>query len=133
MKRFVLLFVVAAAFLSCKTVPADIPDDLSQAELVQQAQEAADQENWNAALAYYQAILDRFPQDKSATVQAQYEMAFIEYKRGNTEAAEAGFQQVIAVYDFESEGLPQWPRVLSERILAEITAEREAQTSTESQ
>ena len=129
MKRFALLAVVALALLSCRTVPTDIPEDLTQAELVQQAQEAADQENWAAALAYYQAVLDRFPADRVATVTAQYEMAFIEYKRGNTELAEAGFEQVIGVYDFESEGLPLWPRVLSERLLEEIAAEREEQSA----
>mgnify|MGYP001051782180 CR=1 FL=1 len=129
MKRIVPLAVVALALLSCQSVPTDIPEDLTQAELVQQAQESADQENWDAALAYYQAVLDRFPQDKVASVTAQYEMAFIEYKRGSTEVAEDGFQQVVAVYDFESESLPQWPRVLSERLLEKIASEREAQTT----
>ena len=129
MKRVVLVLAVSLVILSCRTVRADIPDDLTQAELIQQAQEAADQENWEAALAYYQAVVDRFPQDRAATVAARYEMAFIEYKRGNLEAAEAGFEQVLGVYDFESEGLPQWPRVLSERLLEEIEADRNAQST----
>ena len=91
--------------------------------MTQLAQESADGENWEAALAYYQAVLDRFPQDKGVTVAAQYEMAFIEYKRGNVEAAQAGFERLLGVYDFEGDALPQWPKFLAERLLEEIRAE----------
>lgn len=126
MKRFAFLLLVGLALLSCRTVPTEIPEDLTQAELVQLAQESADQENWDAALAYYQAVLDRFPQDRAATVAARYEMAFIEYKRGDLTEAQAGFEQVLGFYDFDSAGLPQWPRVLASRLLQDVLARREA-------
>ena len=122
MKRILLLLVVVVSLAACKTVPTEIPDDLSEAELIQLAQESADGENWEAGLAYYQAVLDRFPQDKGVTVAAQYEMAFIEYRRGNVEAAQAGFEQLLGVYDFEGYALPQWPKFLAERLLEEIQA-----------
>lgn len=122
MKRILLLLVVVVSLAACKTVPTEIPDDLSEAELIQLAQESADGENWEAALAYYQAVLDRFPQNKGVTVAAQYEMAFIEYRRGNVEAAQAGFEQLLGVYDFEGDALPQWPKFLAERLLEEIQA-----------
>ena len=123
MKRALLLLAVVVGFAACKTVPTEIPDDLSQAELIQLAQESADSENWEAALAYYQALLDRFPQDKGATVAAQYEMAFIEYKRGNVDEAQAGFERLLGLYDFEGNTLPQWPKILAARLLSEILAE----------
>jgi outer membrane protein assembly factor BamD (BamD/ComL family) len=123
MKRVVLLLAIIVVFAACKTAPTDIPDDLSQAELIQLAQESSDSDNWDAALAYYQAVLDRFPQDQGATVTAQYEMGFIEYKRGNNAEAQAIFEQLLGLYDFQGETLPQWPRVLAERLLAEISAE----------
>ena len=123
MRRALLLLAVVVGFVACKTVPTEIPDNLSEAELIQLAQESADGENWEAALAYYQAVLDRFPQDKGVTVAAQYEMAFIEHKRGNVEAAQAGFEQLLGVYDFEGDTLPQWPKFLTERLLEEIRAE----------
>jgi len=120
MKRALLLLAVVVSISACKTVPTEIPDDLSEAELIQLAQESADSENWEAALAYYQAVLDRFPQDKGVTVTAQYEMAFIEYKRGDVETAQAGFERLLGVYDFQGDALPQWPRILAERLLEEI-------------
>lgn len=123
MRRALLLLAVIVSLAACRTVPTEIPDDLSEAELIQLAQESADSENWEAALAYYQAVLDRFPQDKGVTVAAQYEMAFIEYKQGNVEAAQAGFEQLLGVYDFEGDALPQWPKFLAERLLEEIRAE----------
>ena len=123
MKRALLLLAVVVGFAACKSVPTEIPDDLSQAELIQLAQESADGESWEAALAYYQALLNRFPQDKDATVSAQYEMAFIEYKRGNTDEARAGFERILGLYDFEGNTLQQWPKVLAEQLLSEIIAE----------
>jgi len=126
MKRVALLFVVAALFAACKTVPTEIPEDLSQAELIQLAQESADNDNWDAATAYYQAVLDRFPQDKAATVTAQYEIAFIHYKQGDFDAARAMFEQMLAAYDFEGDALPQWPRILAEKLITEMDSKTAA-------
>ena len=125
MKRAALLLATVAILAACKSVPTDIPDDLSQAELIQLAQESADSESWDAAIAYYQAVIDRFPQDPNAAVTAQYEMGFIEYKRGNSAEAADIFEQILALYDFEKDDLPQWPRILSARLYAELTAETE--------
>jgi len=123
-----LIVLAVVALLGCQTVPTEIPEDLTQAELIQQAQESADQENWDAALAYYTAIVDRFPQDRAATASARYEMAFIQYKQGNLEEAEAGFLELIGMYDFEAESLPAWPRVLARRVLEEIEEEQDTET-----
>jgi outer membrane protein assembly factor BamD (BamD/ComL family) len=125
MKRAALLLAIVVVLAACKSVPAEIPDDLSQAELIQLAQESADSEKWDAALAYYQAVLDRFPQDQGAAVTAQYEMGFIEYKQGHNAEARAIFEQILAQYDFDGGALPQWPRVLAERLILEISAKTE--------
>ena len=118
------MITIAAAItvVGCATVPTEIPDDLSQAELIQLAQESADQENWEAAQAYYQAVLDRFPQDRVATATAIYEIAFIDYKSGNLDEALSGFERLLGMYDFEGDVLPAWPRVLAERLMEDITA-----------
>jgi outer membrane protein assembly factor BamD (BamD/ComL family) len=122
MKRSALAFIVIALLLSCQSVPTEIPDDLTQVELIQSAQEAADQENWEAAIAYYQAIVDRFPQDRPGTATALYEIAFIHYKTGDTEAAQSEFEQLLGMYDFEANLLPEWPKILAERLLSEIAS-----------
>ena len=124
MKTALVLLSVLLLFIACESAPPEIPEGLSQAELVQRAQESADAENWETAIAYYRAVLERFPQDRAATVAAQYEIAFIEYKRGDLDAAKSGFEQLLGFYDFEAESLPQWPRVLGEKLLSQILAEQ---------
>lgn len=124
MKRLSLIAVAAVFLLGCQTVPSEIPEDLTQAELIQLAQDASDQENWEAAQAYYDAIIERYPNDRAAIATARYEMAFIEYKRGDYDEAERRFEELLGMYDFEAEGLPSWPRVLTNRVLEEMEEER---------
>jgi outer membrane protein assembly factor BamD (BamD/ComL family) len=124
MKRLSVAITVILILLGCRTVPTDIPDDLTQAELIQLAQEAADQESWEAARAYYEAMIERFPDDRAAIATARYEIAFVEYRRGNLATAESLFTQVIGMYDTEADALPAWPGVLSRRLLEIIEAER---------
>lgn len=124
MKRLSLFAVAAVVLFGCQTVPTEIPEDLTQAELIQLAQDASDQENWEAAQAYYGAIVDRYPNDRAAIATARYEIAFIEYKRENYDEAERRFEELLGMYDFEAEGLPAWPRVLANRVLDEMEEER---------
>ncbi len=124
MQRLSLTIIVMLVLLGCQTVPTEIPEDLTRAELIQLAQEAADQENWEAARAYYEAMIERFPDDRAAVATARYEIAFVEYRRGNFATAEALFTQVIQMYDTEADALPAWPGVLSRRLLEIIETER---------
>ena len=124
MKRLSLIAVAAVVLFGCQTVPTEIPEDLTQAELIQLAQEATDQENWEAAQAYYAAMVDRYPNDRAAIATARYEIAFIEYKRGDFDEAERRFEELLGMYDFERDELPAWPRVLANRVLDEMEAER---------
>jgi len=120
MKRLYLVVFAAIVVIGCQTAPTEIPEDLTQAELIQLAQEASDQDNFSAALAYYRSVEERFPEDRVAVVTARYEIAFIHYKQEDLQEAEAGFEQVLGMYDFDAATLPQWPRVLAEKLLAEI-------------
>ncbi len=124
MKALYVAMIPVLLLLACRTVPTDIPEDLTQPELIQLAQQAADQENWAAALAYYQAIVERYPEDRTAIAIARYEMAFIEYRRGDLAAAETRFEELVAMYDDDSSSLPAWPLVLSQRIVGRIEEER---------
>jgi outer membrane protein assembly factor BamD (BamD/ComL family) len=123
MRRAALFCALAIAIVSCKSAPAEIPENLSQAEIIQLAQESADSENWDAATAYYEAVLARYPQDRASVVTAQYEIAFIHYKQDELELARAGLEQVLGLYDFEADVLPQWPMVLAQRLLDEIPSD----------
>lgn len=124
MKVLYLALIPVLALLACRTVPTDIPEDLTQPELIQLAQQSADQENWAAAIAYYKAIVERFPEDRAAIAVARYEIAFNEYRRGNLTEAEARFEELVAMYEADSSNLPAWPLVLSQRIVGKIHEER---------
>ncbi len=124
MKALFLVMIPVLLLLACRTVPTEIPEDLGQAELIQLGQQAADQENWAAAIAYYEAIVERYPDERAAIATARYEIAFVEYRRGNLATAEDLFEELIAMYETDSSGLPAWPLVLSQRIVGKIHDQR---------
>jgi len=129
----ILAFVAILATLSftllvtsCQTGPPDIPEGLSQAEMFQRAQEAADSEKWETALAYYNTFLERYPDDRANGVAAQYEIAFIHYKMGRYATSEQEFNALLARYEGDqADQLPAWPRVLSEKVLKKVQEKRQ--------
>ena len=122
----ILLTLVAAVILpvSCQSTPEEIPPDLSRMEMFQRAQEASDDGRYELALRYYREFIDRFPDDRGSIIEAQYEIAFIAYKQEQFDTAEERFRAILASYTADEGGsLPEWPRVLSEKLL-EIIDER---------
>lgn len=113
-------------FVSCETVPEEIPEGLSRAEFFQRAQESVDAEHWETALLYYQTFLERYPDARSARAEAFYEVAFITYKQGDPEGATVLFNELIAQYEEDATGLPEWPLVLSKVLLEKIEEEKNA-------
>ncbi len=121
-----LLLLSFLVLLGCYTVPEEVPEGLSQMEIFQLAQEAAENDRWEVTRRYYETFLDRFPDDWPNRIAARYEIAFSYYKEGNLDTAELLFQRVVAAYPApEDRPLPAWPRVLSERLLVRIEEERE--------
>ena len=117
-------FLIGAAlvlFAACSSTPAEIPNDLGAPELIQRAQEASDRNRYKVSLVYYETVLERFPDDMEYVCAAEYEIAFINYKHKNYEAAREGFNSLLARYDGQdSELLPQQFRILSNMILDKI-------------
>lgn len=92
--------------------------------MFQRAQEAADRNQWDLALRYYREFSQRFPEDRGAIMEAEYEIAFISYKQRDYTEARQRFLAILATYEEDTSGsLPEWPRVLANRLL-EIIAER---------
>ncbi|MFW5728484.1 MAG: tetratricopeptide repeat protein [bacterium] len=119
MKRYTILMILAilVTLAACRTVPEDIPTDMEPAEYFQRAQEAVLENQYDTAIAYYEAVLERFPDDSATQVTARYEIAFVNYKMGNEEEAVELFNELIDRYEQEdAEQLPQWPRVLAEEV-----------------
>ena len=107
---------------SCATGPAAIPSDLTPMELIQRGQEASARNRFSAALNYYHTLIERFPEDIYFICAAEYEIAFIHYRRRNFDAARAKFNHLLARYDSpDAELLPPQFRVLSLIVLERIT------------
>jgi outer membrane protein assembly factor BamD (BamD/ComL family) len=113
-----LLIVLIGVFVTigCATVPTEVPEDLSPAELLQRAQEFADSRNYQAALAYNQAIMDRFPEDRVSYITAQYHRGLFHQRNGDFEIAIEQYEIILARFQAET-NLPNWIRILSERRL----------------
>jgi outer membrane protein assembly factor BamD (BamD/ComL family) len=118
--------VLLCALSACQTTPEDIEEGLPPAELFQRAQEAVIERNdYKTALIYYQAFLQRYPDDLQNRVKAEYEIAFLHYKMGEEKRALRGFQDLLDYYEGEqAEVLPQWPRVLAEKLIKIIQEEQ---------
>jgi outer membrane protein assembly factor BamD (BamD/ComL family) len=103
--------------------PVDIGSELTAAELVQRAQEASDRNRYKISLQYYEAVLERFPQDMEYVCAAEYEIAFIHYKQKKYDEAREEFTSLLARYDNnpDEELLPQQFKILSRKILDTIT------------
>lgn len=124
-RTVILLPLLASAVLfGCRTVPTEVPSDLTPQELFQLAQEEADRGNYPAAEVYYQTVLDRFPNDPQQIAAARYNVGLMQYRDGRSEEAQATLEELVAIYEAdEIPGLPAWPEVLGRIILAEIAAE----------
>jgi outer membrane protein assembly factor BamD (BamD/ComL family) len=126
--RFILAAAVAASFfVSCAGVPKSIPADLSARELVQRAQEATDAYHYDAAIAYYKALGERFEGDPLYKTTADYEIAFIAYKQGKYAEAQAGFEALMARYAGpDGASLPPRYAILSKKVLEKIADKTKA-------
>jgi len=123
---FVLFAALTSLVISgCASAPTSIPDGLSPAELVQKGQDASDRNKYEQAVSYYQAILDRYPQDISAVCGAEYEIAFIRYKQKKYDESKAGFRALLARYEgTDAALLPAQYKILSEKVLGKMELEK---------
>lgn len=89
------------SLFSCMTVPkeSEISADATAADLAQKAQEAFDSGNRRAARVYYETILKRFPDDESACIAAQYEIAHLHIKKRQWKDAYTILEKIIAKYE----------------------------------
>ena len=126
--RILLLAIaaaLAAALASCASAPKEIPEGLSAQVLVQRAQEASDVYNYDAALAYYGALKERYGSDPAYDCAADYEIAFIAYKQKRYDEAEAGMTALLERYAQPgAEALIPRYRILAAKVLEGIAARK---------
>lgn len=115
------LLLALLLFSACQTELPEIPEDLSQPEFFQRAQDAADENKWEVSLHYYETFIDRYPNDEDNVVAAEYEIAFIHYKMEEYRRSRELFEQLLQKYEEDEENtLPAWPEILSEKILQKV-------------
>ena len=132
MKRITLVFAAIAAVLmagSCATATTEIEENLSPGEFFQKGQAAAMEfQNYELALQYYTTFIERYPEQQVLIVEAEYEIAFLYYKMGDTAAASELFGKLLEKYrQPEAAILPAWPEVLAKKII-QIIDEEKAET-----
>ena len=122
-----LLIVIATLLGACASQPEEIPEDLEPIEYFQRAQKiASEDENYVLAKRYYEAFIERYPDDIQRIVEAKYEIAFLSYKQSNYELARQQFEEMLSYYEDEGSNiLPRWPQVLAEKVLDKMSSNLE--------
>jgi outer membrane protein assembly factor BamD (BamD/ComL family) len=105
---------------SCATRGPVSVQGLTPAEIFQRAQDATDQGSYARALQYYTLFLQAFPDDKQHGVWARYEIAFLYHRMGQNDKAVASFNDLLALYATPDDSLPPAPRVLAEKLKAQL-------------
>ena len=125
---FVLVVAVLSLLGACKTVTPVITDDMTAPEFFQKAQEESDNYRWDNALVYYRAFLEKYPEDPINGIFANYEIAFILYKKQEYKESKKLFQEILESYKNLPNPLavPQWAKVLSEKLIVKIDQKLEA-------
>ena len=121
--RLIFIFAAGAVMLAaCETVPepSEIPEDLTTQEYFQRAQEAMDDQHYQTAMVYYETFLERHPDDVENRMAARYEIAFLHYKMEEYDTAKQQFRDILERYEESDENLPEWVRVLSEKLIDKI-------------
>ena len=129
MKRILLFMMLIVLLLaSCQTLRKDLENpDLTPEEFFQKAQEAViDWNRYKLAIQFYEEFMRRYPDMKSKIIEAEYEIAFINFKQRKFDEAEARFTQIIDKYNTDDAVYyPEWPAVMANKVLENIAEERE--------
>ncbi len=118
----VLLFTL---LISCQTVPTEVAYDVTEAELLQMAQSAIDDNNPDAARFYFETMIARYGMNHASLVIAEFELAHLDVKEGNFDAAQPVLERIISYYEDPQLAmmLPSSYKKLAEIDLAKIVEE----------
>ncbi len=121
MKKLIYLLLTILIISSCVTTELVIDDSLSPAELFQLAQKASSNKKYDNAVKYYEVFIDKYSDDTQRLVEAEYEIAFINFKEGNLKKSKELFTALLDRYSAEgTQVLPAWPMILSKKLIKEI-------------
>src|SRR5574343_684839 len=101
--KHLLLIAILALTAACSSKQPEVDENLSEAELYQQAQSDLDNKSYSSAVAKLKALESRYPFGRYAE-QAQLELIYAYYKNGEPEAAKSAAERFIRLH-------PQHPNV----------------------
>ena len=126
LKSFFAIAIFATLFVSCSSVPKEIPEDLTAQELIQKGQTEFENGRYKASLAYYNAVTERFADKPDVFLEASYEIGHLYMKQKKYDKAETVFQEILGIYANAQPGLlPGSYRKLSELEMEKIQAKKQ--------
>ena len=96
-KNITILTFFALACFGCAS-NEQIPNDLTAQQLIQQGQTAFEHSDYKLSLRYYNAVLERFPDDRAVCTESKYEIGHLYMKQKKYEAAKPIFQELLDLY-----------------------------------
>ena len=119
--------------ISCRTVK-DIPDDLTEAQLIQMGQDCYGNGDYKNAETYYSTVIMRYGMDNNAYIEATYELGHLYLKQKKYEKAEDSFKEILSIYEGAAPGtLPGAYKKLSEIELSKIPAKKNSKKTSAEQ
>ncbi len=102
MKHSIIKTAIAISFFTiiaagCAT-NAPIPEDLTDKQLIQNGQDNFENGKYKMSLRYYNAVLERYPDNIDSCIEAKYEIGHLFMKQGKHKKAKPIFQEIIDLY-----------------------------------
>ncbi len=134
MKRILVVFFVIPVlfvFTACQTTDIEIDENLTPGEYFQKAQAASSEnKDYQLALKYYNTFIERYPDNVSLGIEAEYEIALLYYKMSEEATALQLFKGILDRYQQpEAAMLPAWPEVLSKKLIDIIESKPKQETA----
>ena len=96
-KIFVLAFF-SSIFMSCSSVPKEIPEELTAQELIQKGQTEFENGHYKASLRYYNAVTERYADSPPIYAEATYEIGHLFMRQKKYNEAERVLQGLVDLY-----------------------------------
>ena len=109
MKKTLFLFTILTLFFtvlalsSCKSLP-EIPNDLTQAQIIQKGQNAFSAGDYKVAEYYYQTSIQRYGNNTESYIESKYELGHLYLKTKDYDKAEEAFNEIIELYEYAAVG-----------------------------
>ena len=104
-KTFIIsaFFAILFLFGACAS-KTEIPNDLSQAQLIQKGQNAFGAGDYKTAEVYYKTSIQRYGNNTENYIESKYELGHLYLKTKDYDKAEEAFNEILELYEYASYG-----------------------------